>query len=66
MDDPKLKNNRRSNNRGHSQRWHEPNCPCGGRPQAVSPRLAARQANYDANYTSVDGFHRPGSQNRKK
>lgn len=79
MDDPKLKNFRRPNNRGHSQGWHADqntdgmggvlsyNCPCHGKPQAVSPRLAARIAAFDPGNASAGlKKHKPGSQNRKK
>lgn len=78
MDDPKLKNMRRPRSiKGYNHKTGEVNsqgqssklepCPCGGKPQAVSPRLAARIAAFDPGNASAGlKKHKPGSQNRKK
>lgn len=43
------------------------NCPCKGRPQKPSKRLEARIADYETTHLEdLPGYHKPGSQNRKK
>lgn len=41
------------------------NCPCAGKPQTVSARLAARRNEVPTGATKHK-FHVPGSQNRNK
>lgn len=69
-------------NRGHDLKWHAHveewhgkfvvNCPCMGKPQKMTKRLAARlkQFGHDEMRVNDRGMgllhHKPGSQNRKK
>lgn len=49
----------------HSVAWHKEHCPCGGKPQPVSRRLADRIKETPHNVAKMH-FNKPGSQNRKK